>query len=228
VHSGQIEANAVVWYHDLVVRMLIATSSAGKQREYEQLLARLPSTVKLCSLREMGLALQVRENGPTYAENARLKARAYAEALAVLTIADDSGLEVDALRGEPGLLSARYGGDGLSDSDRYRLLLHRLQGVPGPCRSARFRCVVALASPGGDIHTGEGTCEGMIALTPRGVHGFGYDPVFQVHGYACSMAELMPDEKNRISHRARAVEAILPRLLAVLASTPLSEGVCDG
>ena len=211
-----------------MVRLLIATRNAGKQREYEQLLSHLPPTVELGGLFGPGLTLEVAETGTTYSQNARLKARAYAQALGLMTLADDSGLEVDALHGEPGILSARYGGDGLSDSDRYRMLLRRLQGVPWLHRSARFCCAVALSSPAGDTHVAEGKCEGMIAFRPAGEHGFGYDPIFYLPEHNASMAELPDEAKNRISHRARAVTAMLPTLQAILADTAGSTGAGDG
>jgi XTP/dITP diphosphohydrolase len=130
-----------------------------------------------------------------------------------LTLADDSGLEVDALDGVPGVRSARYAGPGASDTDRYRRLLEALADVPAGQRSARFRCVVALAQPDGTTYTVGGTCEGEIGFVPRGEHGFGYDPIFVVAGYGGrTMAELPPDLKNQISHRARAVLAARPIL----------------
>jgi XTP/dITP diphosphohydrolase len=130
-----------------------------------------------------------------------------------LTLADDSGLEVDALDGAPGVRSARYAGPGASDADRYRKLLADLADVPATQRSARFRCVVALAWSDGQIHTADGSCEGEIGYEPRGLHGFGYDPVFIVEGYdGRTMAELSPKIKNQISHRGRALAAIHPTL----------------
>ncbi|MEA3345820.1 MAG: XTP/dITP diphosphatase [Chloroflexota bacterium] len=196
------------------MKLLIATRNRGKLREYEALLAGLE--LQLVDLTEMGISLEVEETGETFEENAVLKARAYAQASGLLTLADDSGLEVDALGGEPGVRTARYGGRGASDEDRYRLLLRRLEGVPKGERGARFRCVIAIATPDGELHTAEGVCEGCIAFQPRGSHGFGYDPVFFVPEYGCTMAQLPPEVKNRISHRARAAEGareILHRLL---------------
>lgn len=216
VHRGQIERNAIVCYSNSMMRLLIATRNAGKRREYEQLLAAPAVGVALCWPQEMGLGLDVRESGATYLENARLKALAHARASRLWTLADDSGLEVDALNGEPGLHSARYGGSAASDVDRYRLLLRRLEGVPWIRRSARFRCVVVLAAPSGETHAAEGVCEGMIALEAKGEHGFGYDPVFYLPGHGRTMAELPGEVKNGISHRARAVEAMLPSLNQVL------------
>lgn len=186
------------------MKLLIATRNRGKLREYKALLAGLE--LELVDMDAAGITLEVEETGATFEENAVLKARTYAQASGLLTLADDSGLEVDALGGEPGVHSARYDGRGGSDEDRYRLLLHCLEGVPAEERGARFRCVVAIATPEGEVYTAEGTCEGRIALQSRGSHGFGYDPVFFVPEYGCTMAQLPPEVKNRISHRARAAE----------------------
>ena len=186
------------------MKLLIATRNQGKLREYEALLAGLG--LELVDLTEAGIAFEVEERGATFEENAVLKARAYAQASGLFTLADDSGLEVDVLGGEPGVRSARYDGHSGSDEDRYRLLLRHLEGVPEQERRARFRCVIATATPGGEVHTAEGTCEGRIAFQPRGSHGFGYDPVFFVPEYGSTMAQLPPEVKNRISHRARAAE----------------------
>ena len=188
-----------------MVKLLVATNNPGKVREYEELLAGLPLEVTFPA-RE-GITLQVDESGATFEENARLKALAYARASGLLTLADDSGLEVDALGGAPGVRSARYAGSGASDADRYQKLLDAMAGVPDDQRTARFRCVVALAWPGGAVRTAEGRCEGRIGWAPRGEHGFGYDPVFVVDGFGGqTMAELVSEVKNRISHRARAVQ----------------------
>jgi len=188
-----------------VVKLLVATNNLGKVREYEELLAGLPFEVTFPA--QEGIALEVEESGATFEENARLKALAYARASGLPTLADDSGLEVDALGGAPGVRSARYAGPGASDVDRYQKLLDALAGVPEDQRTARFRCVVALAWPDGTVHTAEGRCEGQIGWAPRGEHGFGYDPVFIVDGFGgLTMAELEPEVKNRISHRARAVQ----------------------
>lgn len=195
------------------MKLLIATNNPGKVREYEELLETLPAAVEITYPAQQGLALEVEESGETFEENARLKALAFAQASGLLTLADDSGLEVDALDGAPGVRSARYAGPDANDVDRYRNLLGALAGVPADRRSARFRCVVALAQPDGTIHTADGTCEGEIGHEPRGTHGFGYDPVFVVDGYGGrTMAELAPEIKNRISHRGRALAAIRPRL----------------
>ena len=196
-----------------MTKLLVATNNKGKLREYRQLLGDLP--LELTSPQEEGIELEVEETGGSYRENAILKATAYARASGLLTIADDSGLEVDALNGEPGIFSARYG-NLPGDEERYRLLLRRLEGIPWPKRTARFRCVIALAWPGGETRTFEGVCEGVIAFEPVGKHGFGYDPVFYLPELGRTMAQLTPEEKNRISHRARAA-AQLKRFLTSLA-----------
>lgn len=197
-------------------KLLIATHNRGKLREYTALLAGLPFT--LVTPDDLGLDLSVVESGNTYADNARLKAAAYAQASGLLALADDSGLEVDALDGAPGVRSARYAlGD---DADRVTALLRALDaaGVPAEDRAARFRCVIVLAAPDGRTWQTEGTCEGRIIDAPRGSGGFGYDPVFYLSAHGRTMAELPPEEKNRISHRARAAQALRP-LLARLADT---------
>jgi len=190
------------------MKLLIATNNPGKLREYRELLAGLP--VELTTPAQEGLHLEVNESGQSFVENALLKARAFARASGLPTLADDSGLEVDALGGAPGICSARYAGPGASDADRYRRLLRELEGVPWEQRTARFRCVIALVTPDGQVHTAEGVCEGVIAYEPRGEHGFGYDPVFYLPEYGCTLAQLPPEEKNRISHRGRAAQRIRP------------------
>lgn len=198
-----------------MTRLLIATNNAGKVREFQALLAGLPLEITFPA--QEGLDLEVEESGETFAENARIKAAAYAQASGLLTLADDSGLEVDALGGAPGVHSARYAGPDAGDADRYRKLLAALEDVPDGQRAARFRCTVALALPDGTLLTADGVCEGEIGFAPKGQHGFGYDPVFVVAGHAGqTMAELPEDEKNRISHRARAMMAMRPLLARVL------------
>jgi XTP/dITP diphosphohydrolase len=184
------------------MKLLIATRNRGKKREYARLLEGLE--VELIALDDLGVTKTIKEDGASYTENALLKARGYAAATGLLTLADDSGLEVDALDGAPGVLTARYAGEGATDEQRYSLLLEQLKDVPHEHRTARFRCVIALAWPDGRVEITEGVCEGRITREPRGEHGFGYDPVFYVPEYGCTMAELPPEIKNRISHRARA------------------------
>jgi XTP/dITP diphosphohydrolase len=210
-----------------LIKLLIATNNQGKVREYEVLLQDLPS-VRITFPAQEGLALEVEETGETFVENAHLKALSFARASGLPTLADDSGLEVDALDGAPGVRSARYAGPGTDDVGRYRKLLAELEDVPPSRRSARFRCVVALALPDGEVHTAEGTCEGEIGFSPRGEFGFGYDPVFVVAGHGGqTMAELPPEVKNQISHRARAVQVMLPglrRWLSLPAHGPAVQG----
>ena len=213
---------AILWYIWPMVRLLIATENPGKKREYKQLLQSLP--LKLCAPQDLGLVLTIQEDGDSYAQNARIKALCYMKASQLPTLADDSGLEVDALHGAPGPRSARYAGANANDAGRYRLLLQRLAGVPWRERSARFRCVLILAVPGGEMFTTEGTCEGIIALEPAGDHGFGYDPIFYLPEQRQTMAQLPPAIKNRISHRARAVLQMLPTLSSVLAATEAKDG----
>jgi len=200
-----------------VNRLLVATNNPGKRREFRLLLAELP--LVLVTPAELGLDLDVEETGATFEANAVLKARAFAAAAGLPALADDSGLEVDALGGEPGLRSARWVGG--SDADRVAALLDRLVEVPDAARSARFQAVVALAWPEGRIVLGRGVVEGRIAQAPRGQGGFGYDPVFLIeaggHGGERTLAELPAGEKHRLSHRARAVQALLPTLRTLYA-----------
>ena len=186
------------------MKLLIATQNPGKVREYAEILQGLP--VDLVSLSDLQIHTAVEETGETYTENALLKARTYAAKAGLPTLADDSGLEVDALGGAPGVRSARYAGKDASDRDRYELLLRNLEDVPEEERNARFRCVIAIVWPDGSEQVAQGTVEGRIVDQPRGEHGFGYDPVFHVPAFYRTMAELAPEIKNRISHRARAGE----------------------
>jgi XTP/dITP diphosphohydrolase len=193
-----------------LIELLIATGNAHKMREMGRILADAP--IALRSPAGLGIAQAVEETGATYAENAVLKATAYARLGGMLSLADDSGLEVDCLGGEPGLRSARYAGPGGSNQDRIAKLLRNLDGVPWERRSARFVCAIAVAGPSGESVIFEGTCQGIIALTPQGEGGFGYDPVFYMPEFGCTMAELPEEVKNRVSHRARAVRAAIPYL----------------
>ncbi len=182
-------------------------------REYRSLLSTLP--FELVTPPELGITTIVNETGESLEENARLKATVLAEQSQLLTLADDSGLEVDALGGEPGRLSARYAGEGVSDTDRINYLLSRLKGVPWPERSARFRCVIAVATPGGVVELCCGECRGFITFEPKGEEGFGYDPIFYLPELDKTMAELPLEIKNQVSHRgqaARKVYYLLERL----------------
>jgi XTP/dITP diphosphohydrolase len=197
------------------MKVLVATRNPGKMKEYAELLgdgAPGGEAVKWVSLADLGIEDEVEETGSTFEENARLKAVAYATASGLLTLADDSGLEVEALDGAPGVYSARYAGRGAGDLDRIRKLLAALEGVPAQDRAARFVCAVAICTPEGDIYTAEGECRGRIAFEPHGSNGFGYDPVFYISGLHMTMAEAEPEIKNRISHRAMALAAIRPVL----------------
>jgi XTP/dITP diphosphohydrolase len=187
-----------------VRRLLLATSNANKVREFRALLGDGPW--ELVSPADIGLELDVPEEGTTYAENALTKAHAYAAASGLLVLADDSGLEIDALGGAPGVYSARFAGPATPYAERFRILEERLAAVPEVRRSARFRCVIVLAGPDGWEAQAEGVCEGAIAHEPRGARGFGYDPIFFIPELGQTMAELDPDVKNRISHRARAAQ----------------------
>ena len=187
----------------MVINLVVATKNPGKIREIRALLEGLG--YRILSLEDFPQFPPVEERGETFLENALEKARAAARYTGEMALADDSGLEVEALGGAPGVRSARFGGQGLTDADRNRLLLEKLRGVPMEERKARFRCVMALVTPGGEEYVVEGTCEGYIAMEPRGDHGFGYDPVFYLPRYGKTMAQLPPEEKNRISHRAKAL-----------------------
>lgn len=194
-------------------KLLLATNNRGKVREYLSLLSQIP--FDLVTPGEIGITAEVSEDGDSYEANARLKAVTLAEASGLPALADDSGLEVDALGGEPGVRSARYAGEGASDRQRIDYLLHRLKGVPRAERTARFRCVIAVATPEGGIEFCSGDCPGMITDEIRGEAGFGYDPVFYLPEMEKTMAELSFEEKNRCSHRARAARDV-PVLLARL------------
>ena len=185
--------------------LLLATSNLHKLEEFRAIFSDLP--LRLLSLRDLQLAIDVEETGTTYAENAELKARAYAQVSHMSTLADDSGLEIDALGGAPGVQSARYLGSEISYEERFRVILEQLKGLPLDQRSARFRCVIALVEPLGNIRMVEGVVEGVIAEGPRGTNGFGYDPIFFLPELGKTFAELEPEYKNRISHRARAAKS---------------------
>ena len=185
------------------MRLLIATHNRGKLIEYQEM---LDDHFELVTLDDVGIRDDVEETGVTLAENARLKALAYARPSGLLTLADDSGLEVDALGGEPGVYSKRYAGENKSDAERNTFLLNKLRDVPRGKHAARFRCAIAIATPDGKLWETDGACEGEIMFEPRGTNGFGYDPIFQVAERGIRMAELSTAEKNKISHRARAAE----------------------
>jgi XTP/dITP diphosphohydrolase len=188
----------------LSLKLLIATNNPGKLREYRALLKGVP--FDLVSPLDIGIKTVVPETGASYEENARLKAETLAEEGQILTLADDSGLEVDALHGEPGVMSARYAGENASDSERVSFLLDKLRDVPEKQRSAHFCCVIAIARCGFPTVICLGECTGYIAFQPRGNNGFGYDPIFFLPEVGKTMAELPENVKNRISHRGQAAK----------------------
>jgi XTP/dITP diphosphohydrolase len=196
------------------LELFLATKNEGKIREIGELLKGCGTS--LTSLRDYPDAPEVVENGNTYRDNALKKARFFAEWSGKLTLADDSGLEVDYLSGRPGVFSARYAGDRAGDRENNRKLLRKLKGIPPRQRGAVFRCVVAVVDPRGDEEVVEGECRGRIGLEERGERGFGYDPIFVIPRYGKTVAELSIAEKNRLSHRGKAlrkVRKILKRYL---------------
>lgn len=195
------------------MQVVIATRNAGKLHEFRDLAQGLGLTLR--GLDDFPDAGEPEETGATFAENAVIKAQAAAEATGLWALADDSGLCVDALDGQPGVHSARWAPG--SDETRWGKLLEALQQVPAEQRQARFVCVLALVSPTGQTHLEEGRCEGRISIAPRGQHGFGYDPVFEVAGDGRTMAELSTAQKRAVSHRGRAFEALRPHLLRLVA-----------
>lgn len=183
-------------------KLLVASANAGKIAEYRSLLDGVPC--ELVSLADTGVTGDVEETGSTYEENARLKAIVCARRSGLVTLADDSGLEVDALGGEPGVYSARYAGENATDAQRVAYLLSKMEGVLDAGRGAHFVCVIAIAFPDGDVTFCRGECHGRIVHEPRGSLGFGYDPAFFIPELGRTVAELPPEVKNRVSHRGRA------------------------
>lgn len=199
--------------------IVFATGNADKLREIRQIMADLPCTI--ISMKEAGLNPEIREDGTTFTENALIKARTVWEALPeggkTVVMADDSGLEIDALDKEPGVWSARYMGENTSYEIKNANLLARLEGVPDKERTARFVCAAAAVLPDGRELTVRETIEGRIGYEPRGKNGFGYDPIFYLPDLSRSTAELEPEEKNRISHRGKAMQAMARKLTEVFA-----------
>lgn len=185
-------------------KLLLATNNQGKVREYQSLLKGI--SFELATPAQQGVALKVEETGGTFEENARLKASAFAKVSRLLTLADDSGLEVDALNGEPGVRSSRYAGEGATDADRVNFLLAKLKDIRVEKRTARFICIIAIAIPDGQIEICSGKCDGVIIYEPRGKNGFGYDPIFYFPELKKTMAELPVKIKNQVSHRAHAAQ----------------------
>ena len=189
------------------MKLVIATKNQHKVREILQVLS--PAGVdSILTLNDYPDIPDIPETGSSFEENAAIKAETVSQYTGLPSLADDSGLVVDALDGEPGIYSARYGGEGLNDTERFMLLLEKMKEVPRPERAARFVCAMVLSFPDGESYTRTGICEGRIAIAPGGEHGFGYDPVFYLDKYNKTMAQLPPAEKNRISHRAHALKGI--------------------
>lgn len=184
--------------------LLLATTNQHKIDEYRAIFSSMP--FQLRSLRDFRVETDVEETGSTFAENAELKALTYAKLSGHLSLADDSGLAIDALNGAPGIYSARFAGRDTSYEERFRLILAQLKDVPVEQRTARFVCAITIAEPSGYYRTVEGVIEGTIADAPRGENGFGYDPIFFVPELGKTTAELPPEQKNRISHRGRAAQ----------------------
>ncbi|MGD0780394.1 MAG: XTP/dITP diphosphatase [Dehalococcoidales bacterium] len=185
-------------------KLLLATNNKGKLREYRRLLQGIPFDIVTPA--DLGMTTEVAETGESFEENAILKATTYASTSNLLTLADDSGLEVDALGGAPGPLSRRFAGKNATDAERIAFLLAKLKDAPDKNHAAQFRCIIAIAEPGGRVEIFPGSCQGLIIEKPRGSNGFGYDPVFYLPELGKTMAELTLREKNLISHRARAAE----------------------
>jgi XTP/dITP diphosphohydrolase len=194
------------------MRILIATMNEGKLREYERLLADLPG-LELETMASLPKPVGVVEDRDTFRGNAIKKATEIAAVAGMPCLADDSGLEVDALGARPGVYSARYAGESATDAENNLKLLDELSGTANELRTARFRCAIVIVDGSGvELATAEGACEGRIGREPRGTHGFGYDPLFVPDGYTETMAELGPETKNEISHRARAAAKLVPLL----------------
>lgn len=187
-------------------KLIFATGNEGKMREIRQILGNMD--YEILSMKEAGVDVEIVEDGETFEDNAIIKAKTVMEATGCLTLADDSGLEIDYLNKEPGVLSARYMGENTSYRIKNQILLDRLHGVPAAVRGARFVCVIAAAFPDGHIETRRATIEGRIADEPAGENGFGYDPIFYVPELGKTTAELSEEEKNAISHRGKALRMI--------------------
>jgi len=194
------------------MRILVATMNAGKLREYERLFADVPG-LELETMASLPEPVEVVEDHDTFVGNALKKATEIAEIAGMPCLADDSGLEVDALGGRPGVHSARYAGESANDGENNEKLLDELRGTDDDERTARFRCAIVIVDENGsELASAQGACEGVIGREPRGTHGFGYDPLFVPDGHTQTMAELGPDTKNEISHRAQAAAKLVPLL----------------
>ena len=187
-------------------RLVFATGNQGKVNEFRQMLG---DEYEILSMKELGIDVDIVEDGATFEENAIIKAKAVMEATGEMVLADDSGFEVDCLNGEPGIYSARYMGEDTPYSVKNAELLRRCEGVPDEKRGARFVCVIACASPDGTVETAKGVIEGRIAHEPRGENGFGYDPIFYLPERGCTTGEMLPEDKNAISHRGLAIRGMV-------------------
>lgn len=194
-------------------KVLIATNNSGKVKEFKKILSRL--SIELISLGEVVSGFEIEETGKTFKENAILKAGECSCKTGFLTIADDSGLEIDALGGKPGVYSARFFGD-VSQEEKNQKILEMMKDIPKEKRTARFVCVIAIVTPKGEIKTTEGIMEGKIAFEVRGVNNFGYDPIFIPEGFTKTNAELTIEEKNKISHRGKALEKAIKILEEII------------
>ncbi len=210
---------ALLYYYTdyYMEKVLIATNNKGKALELGQIIS--GEQWEFVTPADEGIDLDVEETGVSFEHNAMLKSKAFAKASGLITLADDSGLEVDALGGDPGVYSARYAGPDATDKERNDLLLTQLADVPEGKRQARFRCVIAIALPGDEMVMCKGECNGVIAFEPKGENGFGYDPIFYLPEFQKTMAELTPEEKNRISHRGKAASQAQFYLKTYLAET---------
>lgn len=195
----------------MVNKVVFATGNEGKMREIRDILKDVD--IELFSAKQVGMSTDVEENGSTFMENALIKARAGAKEAGCMVLADDSGLEIDYLNKEPGIYSARYMGEDTSYDIKNANLLERMEGVPEEQRTARFVCAIAAVTPEGEEYTCLGTIEGRVAYESKGVHGFGYDPIFYVPELGCTTGEIPEAQKNKISHRGRALTMMREKLV---------------
>lgn len=191
-------------------KVIFATGNEGKMKEIREILGDLD--IELLSLKDAGIHADIVEDGKTFEENAQIKAKAICEMTGEIVLADDSGLEIDYLNKEPGVYSARYMGENTDYHIKNANLIQRLDSVPDEQRTARFVCAIAAAFPDGRVETVRGTMEGRIGYEEKGANGFGYDPIFFLPEYGCTSAELSMEEKNKISHRGKALQAIKEEL----------------
>lgn len=194
----------------MISKILIATNNSKKLNEISSLFHQYE--IEIISLKQANIEMDPEETGSTFEENAKIKATAFGNASTIATLADDSGIEVDALGGRPGVFSARYSGKGATDESNIEKLLKELEGIPFDKRTARYKVVFALSIPGRDILTFEGILEGYITESPKGSGGFGYDPIFFIPQFNCTAAEISQEQKNSISHRKIALEKLLKKL----------------